>query len=104
MVFLAHSGLALTVPPVLFMPCVIHVLLIQNLCTGRFPRPDELLDINFKIETNRSYNLVDDYNKELIKNPYFKIIKCVSKDCFMHLDFQFNTEEAIWESKMVRIR
>ena len=78
--------------------------LIQNLCDGRFPRPDELLDINFKIETNRSYNLVDDYNKELIKDPYFRIINCVSKNCFMHLDYQYNSEEAIWESKMVRIK
>ena len=81
-----------------------YVLSIQNLCTGRFPRPDELLDINFEIETNRSYNLIDDYNKELIKDPNFGIKKCVRKNCFMHLDFQYNSEEAIWESKMVRIK
>ena len=86
------------------MPCVIHVLLIQNLCTGRFPRPDELLEINFQIESNRSYNLIDDHNKELIKDPNFGIKKCVSKNCFIHLDFQYNSEEAIWESKMVRIK
>ena len=81
-----------------------NVLLNQKLCHGRFPRPDELLDVNFQIETNRSYNLVDDYDKELIKDPFFKIINCFSKNCFMHLDYQFNSEKAIWESKMVRIK
>ena len=74
------------------------------LCPGRFPRPDELLDNNFQIETNRSYERVDNsYNKELIPTPLFKNLNCISKNCFMHLDYEFNIEKELWESKMVRV-
>lgn len=44
----------------------------------------------------------DSYNKELIKDPFFKDIKCSSKSCFMHLDYEFTTNQELWTSQMVR--
>ena len=46
----------------------------------------------------------DNYNKELIKDPLFRDIICSSKNCFMHLDYEFTTNEELWTSKMVRIQ
>ena len=45
----------------------------------------------------------DNYNKELIKDPLFRDIICSSKNCFMHLDYEFTTNEELWTSKIVRI-
>ena len=44
----------------------------------------------------------DNYNKELIKDPLFRDIICSSKNCFMHLDYEFATNKELWTSKMVR--
>ena len=73
-------------------------------CRGRFPRPDELLDSNFQIETKRSYDSVDNsYNKSILTFPHFKNSNCGNKNCFMHLDYEFNTEKEVWETKTVRL-
>ena len=62
-----------------------------------------MLENEFKIETNRTYDMSNNYDKELIKDPFFKDIQCVDKSCYMHLDYELNIEDEVWESKMVRI-
>ena len=62
-----------------------------------------MLENEFKIGTNRTYDMNNSYNKELIRDPFFKDIQCVGKNCYMHLDYELNTKEEVWESKMVRI-
>ena len=65
---------------------------IKSLCTGRFPRPDELIDNTFQINGVRNYN----------NESWYKPITCSAKrQCMTHLDYEYSLEKLIWESTMV---
>ena len=68
------------------------IFMVKILCTGRFPRPDELIENTIRIEGIRNYS----------NSLWHKSITCSTKiNCISHLDYEYDLEKFIWESKMV---
>ena len=68
----------------------------QMNCTGRLPRPDELIDDQFKIAEIRNYTRGG-------QSGTLNFTKsCSNKACAIHLDYEYNTDLNEWQSTQVR--